>query len=715
MHISIRGSHNHGLRITININGRGEGFLSSTRGLRQECPMSSYVFIISMEILSRMLKSAMDKSMIQGVKVACTSPQVTHAIYADDLVLMGDTDESEVLVFTTLLQQFAMASGLRINPQKSGLWFSRICDRLEITRVKTVWNAKQVEGEEMYLGMMISQAGDLKRNGRMVLDRIRNKLAGWKSHMLSQAGRLVMIKAVLMALPVYAVSLEMFPKRVIREINSLLAKFLWGKTNQDRYLSFIAWHKVCKPLELGGLGIKDLQFFGEALFQNVVWSLMADENKLWIKICKSKYFPVVGFWRARNRTGCGKMWRQVLKLRDRFVDQVQRRLGDGGTCNALSQPWFENCSIQEEARPLNRKLKVCSLLQGDSGGWNMHAGADHIIPTKPGADNIESKYSVKEGYKEIISAHNGSHITHGIDWLMIWKWKKVAPKIKVFMWRLMHKELPLANNMHSRIHHLSSTCQRCHEENEYELHCMFFCHTSRQVWFASPLGIRVHFLPMDITVTLQQVMESLEEEGIVLFANTMWEIWKERNKTVIEHGTFKPQEVLQRARILTGANRTNAMQRGNLNWQHERYNYNSNAWQVLVDASWASTHKAGGAYVVFEKGCMHSIGMHYFQVQDAFHAEAIAMQEAIRYMFDNMNMPSNIRIEFFSDCLNLVTAVNQEDLTDLPSWKATGTVQDIILRMQRRDGTVTLRYAQREALKQPHELANQARRNETQY
>ncbi|KAJ3691695.1 hypothetical protein LUZ61_020859 [Rhynchospora tenuis] len=64
----------------------------------------------------------------------------------------------------------------------------------------------------------------------------------------------------------------------------------WGKTGQDRYMAFISWKKICKPLEEGGLGVKHLESFGQALFLKIVWSVMAEEDKLWV----TKYCPTVG-------------------------------------------------------------------------------------------------------------------------------------------------------------------------------------------------------------------------------------------------------------------------------------------------------------------------------------------------------------------------------------------------------------------------------------
>ncbi|KAJ4794391.1 RNA-directed DNA polymerase (Reverse transcriptase) [Rhynchospora pubera] len=212
---------------------------------------------------------------------------------------MGDTNQAEVNRLGEVMHKFGYISGLQINPQKSGLWFSKNCDELTKHRVQQMWGARRVAAEERYLGALLGLKGDGRRMGALLLEKMKAKLSGWKSNMLSHAGRLVMIKSVLMSMPVYSMALEMLPRTIVKEMNILLAKFFWGKTDKSRYLSFIAWRKVCKPIEFGGLGIKDLQTFGEALFLKIVWFLMADENKLWVQICKAKVLS--GGWLLESK------------------------------------------------------------------------------------------------------------------------------------------------------------------------------------------------------------------------------------------------------------------------------------------------------------------------------------------------------------------------------------------------------------------------------
>jgi hypothetical protein len=59
---------------------------------------------------------------------------------------------------------------------------------------------------------------------------------------------------------------ENHPPWARREIDAIYRKFLWvGKDASVRRKCMVAWEAVCKPTELGGLGITDLKLTGFAL------------------------------------------------------------------------------------------------------------------------------------------------------------------------------------------------------------------------------------------------------------------------------------------------------------------------------------------------------------------------------------------------------------------------------------------------------------------
>ena len=63
-----------------------------------------------------------------------------------------------------------------------------------------------------------------------LLERITNKVMGWKEKHISKAGREVLIMTVAQAIPTYSISLFKIPKVICDGINSILAKYWWGQS-----------------------------------------------------------------------------------------------------------------------------------------------------------------------------------------------------------------------------------------------------------------------------------------------------------------------------------------------------------------------------------------------------------------------------------------------------------------------------------------------------
>ena len=104
-------------RVTILVNGSGQGFITPTRGLRQGCPLSPYLFILAMELLTRQFQISLQAGNIKGIRLARSAPPITHILYADDLMVMGRAEEGEVQTIKQIFHEFEKQSGLAIHPE----------------------------------------------------------------------------------------------------------------------------------------------------------------------------------------------------------------------------------------------------------------------------------------------------------------------------------------------------------------------------------------------------------------------------------------------------------------------------------------------------------------------------------------------------------------------------------------------------------------------
>lgn len=135
-------------RVTIQINGQGDGFISPIMGLQQGCPLSPYLFILLMEFLTKHIQLAMQAHSLTELKLAKTTPILTSLMYTDDLMLMGKATEREIGEFTRIMGEFAKVYGLSINPIKSKVWFSASCKEESRQWIRVCSNKGEWEGRK---------------------------------------------------------------------------------------------------------------------------------------------------------------------------------------------------------------------------------------------------------------------------------------------------------------------------------------------------------------------------------------------------------------------------------------------------------------------------------------------------------------------------------------------------------------------------------------
>lgn len=129
-------------------------------------------------------------------------------------------------------------------------------------------------------------------------------MEGWKESLLNQAGKEVMIKAVIQSIPSYIMSILNLPKTFCNNLTSCVAKFWWKTSGKSRGIHWKNFASLCSPKALGGLGIKDFQKLNHALLSKQVWRLAQDPDSYWGATLKSIYFCNTDFWNVPlgNRT-----------------------------------------------------------------------------------------------------------------------------------------------------------------------------------------------------------------------------------------------------------------------------------------------------------------------------------------------------------------------------------------------------------------------------
>lgn len=110
-------------RFSILVNGELCGYFKGKKGLRQGDPLSPYLFVIGMDIFSRLLDLRFQSGQI-GYHPKASNPKVSHLIFADDVMVFFDGEHSSLQAIVNLLDYFSNISGLVMNRNKTDLFLA---------------------------------------------------------------------------------------------------------------------------------------------------------------------------------------------------------------------------------------------------------------------------------------------------------------------------------------------------------------------------------------------------------------------------------------------------------------------------------------------------------------------------------------------------------------------------------------------------------------
>ena len=164
-----------------------------------------------------------------------------------------------------------------------------------------------------------------------IIEKREKKLFGWKRLYLSKGGRLPLLKSTLSSLPTYFLSLFTIPEVVADRLERIQRNFLWGSFEEAFKYPLVAWNKVCWLVEVGGLGIRRIGLFNQALLGKWLWRFGCETNRLWRQVIATKYGETSGGWCTRvgkGSQGCG-MWKNIGKGAESFFGHVLYVVGEG--------------------------------------------------------------------------------------------------------------------------------------------------------------------------------------------------------------------------------------------------------------------------------------------------------------------------------------------------------------------------------------------------
>jgi hypothetical protein len=150
-------------------------------------------------------------------------PQVVQ--YADDTILILEAHARTLGIISTVLDNYALMSGLKINKTKS-FFVPILMPQFFVQRIEHILHCTTTSLSLLYLGLPLSRRKLPKITYQPLIQAVQDRLKDWHGVFLSPGGRATLAKAVLSAMPMYYMQVLHIPKGVIKYIDRLRRNFI---------------------------------------------------------------------------------------------------------------------------------------------------------------------------------------------------------------------------------------------------------------------------------------------------------------------------------------------------------------------------------------------------------------------------------------------------------------------------------------------------------
>jgi hypothetical protein len=204
---------------------------------------------------------------------------VNHLLFADDTLILCGAQAEHVRNLRCTFLCFEAVSGLRINLGKSEL--------VPIGEVEDVESLAHMLGCRIgslsmtYLGMSLGASFKSISIWNGVIEKVERRLASWNKLYLSKGGRVTLIHSTLSSIPSYYLSMFLIPVSVAKKLERLQRNFLWNGMGDETKLHLVNWHRICSPIKAGGLGVRNVINFNQALLGKWILRFSRERDALW--------------------------------------------------------------------------------------------------------------------------------------------------------------------------------------------------------------------------------------------------------------------------------------------------------------------------------------------------------------------------------------------------------------------------------------------------
>ncbi|GJU06616.1 RNA-directed DNA polymerase, eukaryota, reverse transcriptase zinc-binding domain protein [Tanacetum coccineum] len=496
-------------RSSVLINGSPTSEFEIFRGLRQGDPLSPFLFILAMEGFHAITCKSVETSIFRGVSIGQGNMNISHLIYVDDVIFMGEWSQSNVHNLLCMLRCFYLVSGLKINVQKSKILGVYVSNE-DVSDMAKVIRCGVANLSLIYLGIPVGCNMRRCSNWNTIIQKFSSKLSKWKACLLSIGGRLSLIKSGLGNLPTYYMSIYMMPVTIQNKLEMMRNNFFIGGDESEKKMTWVSWKKCLVSKKLGGLGVGSIFALNIGLLFKWLWRFLCQPTDLWAKVVKNIYGPNEGIDEELGHSSHHSTWGAIIssvkKLKSKGTDLLSLCIREIG--NEVSTHFWEDIWCGDQ--PLKLQFLRIFMLDNDKVCYvaNRLQVSDwsSFLRRHPRGGVEESQFNSLLSTIRAVSLtdHNDSWLwslgtSNGFSVASVHsliddnsldvvsnatRWNRSIPiKVNVFLWRLMLNKLPTKVNLDRKGVDVGSIlCPICSEDVESANHIFFSCEMAKDLW-----------------------------------------------------------------------------------------------------------------------------------------------------------------------------------------------------------------------------------------
>ncbi|XP_074314214.1 uncharacterized protein LOC141649423 [Silene latifolia] len=337
-------------------------------GIRQGDPLSPYLFILGMEILSRAMRKICTKPEV-SYHPKCSSTNLTHLIFANDLMVFIRGDVPSASVVAGVLARFTQVSSLAANSDKTSTYF-RGADPSAKELILHATGFSEGDFPFRYLGLPLNSSRIIVTMFDSLIIKTRKVVAHWSTHLHYYAGKLQLINSIIFGVENLWFSNMLLPQTIVQHIQKICKNFFEGIPDGERRMVFKNWHQISSPSFAGGANVKDLTAWNYSLLCKWILKLSLPCSSKW----KSWVMYVLkqeDFWFVKAKDHFSFSMTSILTTRDHLISLA----GSEQAAKLLIQSWIVNSKFNiQSAYGFFRNASAV-------GSWTAGLGHSSIIPS----------------------------------------------------------------------------------------------------------------------------------------------------------------------------------------------------------------------------------------------------------------------------------------------------------------------------------------------